>query len=443
MLLFRAICGRLCGSGIVKVRWFRSSSFLNFTEKHKLGITSGIQEYLKHVVKQHSELTQLLATQGNGLQADKRRAVGKTLSKYSPLVKIVININKKQEELSELDQLVLEDEDMKELAQEERSMHHQELNEMKDLLFDNLVPPEDEDNNDVILEVRAGTGGQEACLFTMDMFQMYQRFSIHKHWKFSVIHINKSESGGFKEASASISGDSVFGNLKYEIGVHRVQRVPATEALGRLHTSTMTVAVLPEPEEIDITLNQQDLKIDTFRSSGAGGQHVNTTDSAVRITHLPTGIVVSNQDERSQIKNKQKALRVLRAKLFQIERESAHKERSAARRRQVGTAERSEKIRTYNFPQSRVTDHRAGVSSNNIDDFMKGGEELQDIITALQTHHKKPSHWITSFKITRKVNEGCLLVCDISKIFVQAVARTDSPTVFLCTLLLYEYTPSF
>ena len=200
--------------------------------------------------------------------------------------------------------------------------------------------------------------------------------------------MSKSESGGFKEASASISGNGVFGNLKYEIGVHRVQRVPATEATGRLHTSTMTVAVLPEPEEIDVTVNQQDLKIDTFRSSGAGGQHVNTTDSAVRITHLPTGIVVSNQDERSQIKNKQKALRILRARLFQLQRETAEMERSVTRKQQVGKAERSEKIRTYNFPQNRVTDHRVGMSSKNIDDFLKGGEELRYMIRTLKSHYR-------------------------------------------------------
>ena len=277
---------------------------------------------------------------------------------------------------------------MRELAEEERMRCQEELNDLKEIMFDNIVPAEDEDNNDVILEVRAGTGGQEACLFTMEIFQMYQKFSSYNQWKFSNIHMSKSESGGFKEASASISGNGVFGNLKYEIGVHRVQRVPATEATGRLHTSTMTVAVLPEPEEIDVTVNQQDLKIDTFRSSGAGGQHVNTTDSAVRITHLPTGIVVSNQDERSQIKNKQKALRILRARLFQLQRETAEMERSVTRKQQVGKAERSEKIRTYNFPQNRVTDHRVGMSSKNIDDFLKGGEELRYMITTLKSHYR-------------------------------------------------------
>ncbi|CAB4030728.1 Peptide chain release factor 1 [Paramuricea clavata] len=389
------VCGRLYRYSFLKhnLRWLKNASYLQATEKSndlklKFESNSGIEEYLKHVVEQHSELTQLLTSQGSGMKADKRRSLGKTLSKYSPLVGIVKKINQKQEALAELDQLALEDKEMKELAQEERIRCQQELNDIKDVLFDNLVPAEDEDNNDVILEVRAGTGGQEACLFTMEMFQMYQKFSSNNQWRFSTIHINKSETGGFKEASASISGSGVFGNLKYEIGVHRVQRVPATEAMGRLHTSTMTVAVLPEPEEIDITLNQQDLKIDTFRSSGAGGQHVNTTDSAVRITHLPTGIVVSNQDERSQIKNKQKALRVLRAKLFQLQRETADMERSVARKRQIGTAERSEKIRTYNFPQNRVTDHRAGVSSKNIEDFLKGGEELRHMITVLQSHYR-------------------------------------------------------
>lgn len=369
-----------------KVRFIQTCSSPLFDQRSIESNRSGIQEYLKHIVQQHLELTEMLSTSRNELKAEKRHAIGKMLAKYSPLVHIVEKMEKIREELEELEGLLSEEGELKELAKEESLKYHKELNNLNELMMKNLVPEDDDHNNDAILEVRAGTGGQEACLFTMEMFHMYQKFSSYKHWRFSTIRVNKSESGGFKEASASISGSDVFGTLKHETGVHRVQRVPATEAMGRLHTSTMTVAVLPEPEEIDVTLNQQDLKVDTFRASGAGGQHVNTTDSAVRITHLPTGIIVSNQDERSQIKNKQKALRILRAKLFQLQRETADQERSISRRQQIGTGERSEKIRTYNFPQNRVTDHRVGVSCNNIDEFLKGECDLQHMITELQSH---------------------------------------------------------
>jgi peptide chain release factor 1 len=230
--------------------------------------------------------------------------------------------------------------------------------------------------------VRAGTGGEEAALFAADLFRMYQRYAENHGWKFEVMSLNETGIGGFKEAIASISGRDVFARLKFETGVHRVQRVPATEASGRIHTSAATVAVLPEAEEVDIAIEDKDLRIDVFRSSGPGGQSVNTTDSAVRITHIPSGIVVSCQDEKSQHKNKAKGMKILRARLYEAEREKRDAERAAQRRGQIGTGDRSERIRTYNFPQGRVTDHRVNVTLYKIDRVL-AGEALDEIIDAL------------------------------------------------------------
>ncbi len=275
-----------------------------------------------------------------------------------------------------------DDPEMREMAKEEL----QALEEQKESLTDNLktllIPKDPLDGKNIIMEVRAGTGGEEAALFAADLYRMYSRFAEENKWKIEVMSSNETGIGGFKEISISISGKNVYENLRYESGVHRVQRVPSTESGGRIHTSAVTVAVLPEAEETDIEINQEDLKIDVFRSSGPGGQSVNTTDSAVRITHAPTGTVVTCQDEKSQHKNKAKALRVLRARLYEEEESKRRAERAEARKNQVGSGDRSERIRTYNFPQNRVTDHRINLTVHKLDQVMQG--DLNEIIEKLK-----------------------------------------------------------
>ncbi|MEZ5920794.1 MAG: peptide chain release factor 1 [Parvularculaceae bacterium] len=245
-----------------------------------------------------------------------------------------------------------------------------------------LLPKDKADDSSVILEVRAGTGGEEAALFAGDLFRMYQRYAALKGWRVEILSASGAEKGGYKEIQASVSGDGVFARMKFEAGVHRVQRVPETEAQGRIHTSAATVAVLPQPEDVDIEIKDSDLRIDVFRASGPGGQSVNTTDSAVRITHIPTGVVVSQQDEKSQHKNKAKAMQILRARLYEAERARADAERAAQRKGMVGSGDRSERIRTYNFPQSRVTDHRINLTLYNLDEIIKG-DGLEELVEAL------------------------------------------------------------
>ena len=245
-----------------------------------------------------------------------------------------------------------------------------------------LLPRDEADEKNAILEVRAGTGGDEAALFASNLFSMYQKYSIIKGWRFEVLEVSETAIGGYKEAIASITGRSVFAKLKFESGVHRVQRIPTTESGGRIHTSAATVAVLPEAEDVDINIDDKDLRIDIFRASGPGGQSVNTTDSAVRITHIPSGIVVSQQDEKSQHKNKAKGMKILRARIFDLERNRIHEERAADRRGQIGSGDRSERIRTYNFPQGRVTDHRINMTLYKIDKIIIG-EGLEEIINGL------------------------------------------------------------
>ena len=245
-----------------------------------------------------------------------------------------------------------------------------------------LLPKDPNDDNNVIVEVRAGAGGDEAALFATEIKRMFYRYAERQRWKIDEIDVNESELGGTKEATFSVIGTGAYSKLKFESGVHRVQRVPATESQGRVHTSTITVAVLPEVDDIEITIDEKDLKIDTYRSGGAGGQHVNKTESAIRITHLPTGIVVACQDERSQIKNREKAMKTLKSKLYDHFQSQAEKEYSEARRMQVGTGDRSERIRTYNFPQGRVTDHRIGLTLYSLDTFMDG--DIEEMIEALR-----------------------------------------------------------
>jgi len=245
-----------------------------------------------------------------------------------------------------------------------------------------LLPRDKADDSSVIVEVRAGTGGEEAALFAGDLFRMYQRYAALKGWRIEILSASEAEKGGYKEIQASVSGDGVYAQMKFEAGVHRVQRVPETEAQGRIHTSAATVAVLPQPEDVDIEIKDSDLRIDVFRASGPGGQSVNTTDSAVRITHIPTGVVVSQQDEKSQHKNKAKAMQILRARLYEAERARADAERAAQRKGMVGSGDRSERIRTYNFPQSRVTDHRINLTLYNLDEIIKG-DGLEELVEAL------------------------------------------------------------
>jgi peptide chain release factor 1 len=279
-----------------------------------------------------------------------------------------------------------EDAEMKQLAHEEER-HLLERKEIVEHELKRLLLPRDpNDEKNVILEIRAGTGGDEAALFAAELFRMYSRYAESQRWRVEVLESSPSSLGGVKDIVAAIQGDKVYSKLKYESGVHRVQRVPATEQQGRIHTSAATVAVLPEADEIDIKIEAKDLRVDTFCSSGPGGQSVNTTYSAVRITHLPTGLVVSQQDEKSQIKNRAKAMRVLRARLYELEQQKQHEQIAAERRGQIKTGDRSEKIRTYNFPQNRVTDHRIGLTLHQLSEVMEG--KLAPMVDALVTHYE-------------------------------------------------------
>jgi peptide chain release factor 1 len=275
-----------------------------------------------------------------------------------------------------------DDAEIREMAKEELKTLETEKVSLEESLKLLLIPPDPLNEKNIIMEIRAGTGGDEAALFVADLYRMYMHFAETKKWKIEIMSSNETELGGFKEISFSISGKNVYENLRYESGVHRVQRVPETEASGRIHTSAVTVAVLPEAEETEVEIRQEDLRIDVCRSSGPGGQCVNTTDSAVRITHLPTGLVVHCQDEKSQLKNKTKAMRILRARLFEMEEEKRNAERAAERRSQVGSGDRSERIRTYNFPQNRLTDHRVNVTLYSLDRAMMG--EVDEVIEALK-----------------------------------------------------------
>jgi len=281
---------------------------------------------------------------------------------------------------------LLADPDMKEMAEEELAALEEEQERLEGEIRLLLLPRDPNDNKSVILEIRAGTGGDESALFAGDLFRMYSRFAEANRWRVEVISASESERGGFKEIVASVEGEGVYARLKYESGTHRVQRVPETESQGRIHTSACTVAILPEAEDIDIDINPADLKIDVYRSSGAGGQHVNTTDSAVRITHIPTGVVVACQEERSQIKNRAKAMKVLKSRILDSMVSEQNARLAADRKQQVGSGDRSERIRTYNFPQGRLTDHRIGLTLYRLDALMEG--DIGEVVDALRAHYQ-------------------------------------------------------
>jgi len=309
--------------------------------------------------------------------------LSKEYSDLGPVVEAAKELRQGREELADLAEMMTsgDDPEMKELAQAEYLELKDKLPDMDKALSIQLIPKDAADERSAILEIRAGTGGDEAALFAGDLYSMYERYASSQGWKVEMISGSPSEVGGFKEVVANVSGKGVFAKLKFESGVHRVQRVPSTESGGRIHTSAATVAVLPEAEEVDLDIKQEDFRIDTMRSSGAGGQHVNTTDSAVRITHIPTGIMVV-QSEKSQHKNRDKAMKIMMARLYDLEREKLAAERSEDRKSQVGSGDRSERIRTYNFPQGRVTDHRIGLTLHKLDAIL-AGDGLEEVVTAL------------------------------------------------------------
>lgn len=339
------------------------------------------QDNLDKILKRHQEISDSLSS---GITGDEFVKASKEYSELEPIVEQILEYNKIVAEITGAKEMLEE-----ELDSETKDMVEEELRELsaKLPLIERkvkvaLLPKDEADSKGAIIEVRAGTGGEEAALFAADLFAMYHRYADLQGWKFEVLSVSEIGVGGYKDASALIKGNSVFARLKYESGVHRVQRVPQTESSGRIHTSAATVAVLPEAEEVDIKIEDKDLRIDTYRASGAGGQHVNTTDSAVRITHIPTGVVVAIQDEKSQHKNKAKALKILRSRIYEEERKAREDERAISRKGQIGSGDRSERIRTYNFPQGRISDHRINLTLYKIDEILKDGR-LDDFVDAL------------------------------------------------------------
>jgi len=338
---------------------------------------------VQNLILKHAQLEKELSSR----EIDKKNIAEKS-KEYSDLNEIIKEANAYKDfekNKIDLDKIINDsnsDKDIKELAltELEKLKKNNEINEKKIKLF--LLPKDEADTKNAIIEIRAGTGGLEASLFASDLFKMYEKVSHKKKWSIEVISISKSDAGGLKEVIATIKGKNIYSSLKYESGVHRVQRVPDTETQGRVHTSAATVAVMPEAEEVDVKIEDKDLRIDVFRSSGPGGQSVNTTDSAVRITHIPTGLVVSQQDEKSQIRNKEKGLKILRSRIYELERQKRDEERSKDRKRKIGTGDRSERIRTYNFPQGRVTDHRINLTLHKLSEFMEG-EIFEEMVESL------------------------------------------------------------
>jgi peptide chain release factor 1 len=341
------------------------------------------REKLDRIIQRHATLEHELATAAG---SDFVR-LSKEYAEVEPTARAALALRKAYGERADVDDMLKQGGEMAEMAEAERPLLEEKIEKMEHDIRILLLPKDAADDRNVILEVRAGTGGDEAAIFAGDLFRMYQRYAQSRGWRVEVISASEGEHGGYKEVIANIYGAGAFARLKFESGVHRVQRVPDTETQGRIHTSAATVAVLPEAEEVDIKIEDKDLRIDVFRSSGPGGQSVNTTDSAVRITHIPTGIAVAQQTEKSQLKNKNAAMKLLRARLYEIERQRLESERSAARKGQVGSGDRSERIRTYNFPQGRVTDHRINLTLYKLDQIIEG-PALEELIQALMTEHQ-------------------------------------------------------
>ena len=342
---------------------------------------------LESILDRSSELERSLS---NELSSEDYVKLSKEYSEIEPLKNAIIDWKKFQIESEELTDIINDetsDSEMLDLAKNELEELKKSIHNIEESIQLMLLPKDKADANDVILEIRAGTGGDEAAIFAGDLYRMYQRYSDLNKWKTQIMALSDGDVGGYKEIILSISGENVFSKLKFESGVHRVQRVPATESSGRIHTSAATVAVLPEPEDVDVEVQDKDIRIDVFRASGPGGQSVNTTDSAVRITHLPSGIVVSQQDEKSQHKNKAKAMKILRARLYEAERDKQLQERAEDRKGQVGSGDRSERIRTYNYPQGRVTDHIINLTLHKLETILEG-QDLVGLIEALITEEK-------------------------------------------------------
>jgi peptide chain release factor 1 len=345
------------------------------------------QHRLDALLARHSLVESELAT---NLSRDDYVKLSREFSELGPVIETIKAYRAVTSELADLEAMASDaasDPEMRKLADAEKPALQARKDRLEQQIRLTLIPKDAMDDHDAILEIRAGTGGDEAALFAGDLFRMYERYAAQQGWKTEVLSISEGTKGGFKEIVAEVHGRGVFAKLKFESGVHRVQRVPDTEASGRIHTSAATVAVLPEVEDVDIKINDDDLKIDTMRAQGAGGQHVNKTESAIRITHLPSGIIVFVQEERSQHKNKAKALKMLRAKLYDAQRSKLDAERAADRRGQIGSGDRSERIRTYNFPQGRVTDHRINLTLHKLPQVMEG-EALHEVIDALVTEHQ-------------------------------------------------------
>ena len=338
---------------------------------------------LEQVKARHEELANLMSS-GN-LEGDEFTKLSMEYADLTPVAEAIDEFKAANDEVSGLEEMLQDDglgKEMRDMAEEEVRALKEKLPKLEKKIQLSLIPKDAADAKNAILEIRAGTGGDEAALFAADLYAMYRGYAAQRGWRFELMEASESDIGGYKEVFVTVSGKNVFERLKFESGVHRVQRIPKTESGGRIHTSAATVAVMPEAEEVDVDISEQDLRIDVFRASGPGGQSVNTTDSAVRITHIPTGIVVSQQDEKSQHKNKAKAMTILRARIYEAERQKLADERAADRKSQVGSGDRSERIRTYNFPQGRVTDHRVNVTLHKLDKVLNG-EALDEIIDQL------------------------------------------------------------
>ena len=346
------------------------------------------QEKIEEIVKEYQDLTQKIANPQLMKDMATYRNLTQTLAEIEPVVKKYEEYEKKERELEENRELLHTESDpeLRILLEEEIEKLKTSLPELEEELKTMLIPRDPRDEKNTLVEIRAGTGGEEAALFVADLFRMYSRYAERNGWKIEIMSSNPTELGGFKEIIFAVEGKGAYSKFKFESGVHRVQRVPVTEAGGRIHTSTATVAVLPEADEVDVEIKPEDIRVDVYCSSGPGGQSVNTTDSAVRVTHIPTGMVVTCQDEKSQHKNKAKALRILRSRLLEMERENQKEEIDQERRTQIGSGERSERIRTYNFPQNRVTDHRINLTLYRLESVLEG--ELDEIIEALAAEEK-------------------------------------------------------